>query len=180
MKESKKIVLIDMDGVIADFRKSFEKEVLKNGWEILEEENKMHIRVKNDNDNKRRIFINSQKGFYLNLEPIENSILAISEMLNDKNLEVFFCTTPSKKYKHCVPEKYRWIEKYFGFKATEKIIMTRDKTLVKGDFLIDDKPEILGAVKNPDWEHIYFTQPYNKNLEGLRIDDWSKWREVVK
>lgn len=40
--------------------------------------------------------------------------------------------------------QYAWIEKHFGHDFLEKVILTRDKTLIAGDFLIDDKPDIQG------------------------------------
>ncbi len=176
----RKIVLIDMDGTVADFEKGFVESAKNNNWIVEKTKNKMHLKISGDKDQEKRYFITSEKNFYLNLEPIFGAVEAVKEILADKNFEVFFCTSPLIKYKNCVPEKYQWIEKYFGLEATKKIIITRDKTLVKGDYLIDDKPEILGAVKNPDWEHIYFTQPYNKNLRGKRITDWKEWRDIIK
>ena len=53
------------------------------------------------------------------------------------------------------------------------MIMTREKTLAQGDFLIDDIYQGGGVVK-PSWEQVYFTQPYNEELKGKRITDWSK------
>jgi 5'-nucleotidase len=176
---NKKIVLIDMDGVLADFRESFVKESLKNDFEIDSTDKGIYIKIKEDRDNKKRNFINSQKGFYLGLPPITGAIQAVKEMSIDDNFEVFFCSTPSEFYQNCVLEKYQWIEKHFGFEMTKKIILTRDKTLIKGDYLIDDKPYVDGII-DPQWEQVYFSQPYNKDCRGKHIDDWTKWREVIK
>lgn len=40
--------------------------------------------------------------------------------------------------------QYAWVEKHLGHDFLEQVILTRDKTLVTGDILIDDKPDILG------------------------------------
>lgn len=40
--------------------------------------------------------------------------------------------------------QYAWIEKHLGYDFLDQIILTRDKTVVTGDILIDDKPDILG------------------------------------
>lgn len=52
-----------------------------------------------------------------------------------------------------------------------------DKTRVVGDFLIDDKPEVTGVL-TPQWEHVYFTQEYNKHLPGPRAS-WDDMVEVL-
>lgn len=44
----------------------------------------------------------------------------------------------------CVYVQYAWVEKHLGHEFLEQVILTRDKTLITGDILIDDKPDILG------------------------------------
>lgn len=44
----------------------------------------------------------------------------------------------------CVCVQYAWVEKHLGHDFLEQVILTRDKTLITGDILIDDKPDILG------------------------------------
>ncbi len=39
-------------------------------------------------------------------------------------------------------EKRVWIEKYFGLEFTEKLIISANKGLLKGDLLIDDQTSI--------------------------------------
>lgn len=40
--------------------------------------------------------------------------------------------------------QYRWVENHLGPQFVERIILTRDKTVVLGDLLIDDKDTIRG------------------------------------
>lgn len=42
------------------------------------------------------------------------------------------------------PIQYRWVEQNLGPQFVERIILTRDKTVVMGDLLIDDKDNIQG------------------------------------
>ena len=44
----------------------------------------------------------------------------------------------------CVCVQYAWVEKHLGQEFVEQVILTRDKTLISGDILIDDKPDIIG------------------------------------
>lgn len=41
--------------------------------------------------------------------------------------------------------QYRWVERHLGPQFVERIILTRDKTMVLGDLLIDDKDTIRGG-----------------------------------
>ena len=41
--------------------------------------------------------------------------------------------------------QYRWVEKHLGPQFVERIILTRDKTMISGDLLIDDKEVIQGG-----------------------------------
>jgi 5'-nucleotidase len=121
----------------------------------------------------------TRKGFFLNLAPIPGAVDAIKEMALSHR--VFFVTSPLSQYKYCVPEKYEWIEKHFGVAWTKRLVITKDKTLVQGDYLIDDKPTQEGAMMPPQWEHVYFTQPYNAQLTTKRhLRNWSDWRSIVE
>lgn len=43
--------------------------------------------------------------------------------------------------------QYAWVERHLGPEFLDKVILTRDKTIVSGDILIDDKPDILGRIR---------------------------------
>jgi len=77
-------------------------------------------------------------------------------------------------YIHCVPENYTWIERHFSKEWVKRIIVTKDKTLVSGDYLIDDRPNPEKGVLDPLWEHILFHQKYNKSITKERICNWKE------
>lgn len=52
-----------------------------------------------------------------------------------------------------------------------------DKTRVVADFIVDDKPEVKGLLV-PQWQHIYFTQEYNKDIPGIHVV-WETMFEVL-
>lgn len=43
-----------------------------------------------------------------------------------------------------LPPQYKWVEKHLGPEFVERIILTRDKTVVSADLLFDDKDTIRG------------------------------------
>jgi 5'(3')-deoxyribonucleotidase len=115
--EGKDIVYIDMDDTICDY---------------MSHHNKMS---KLNPDIK---YPQSQKGFFLNLEPIEGAIDAINQLR--KKYDVYILTRPSYLNPHCYTEKRLWIEKYFGVDFCKKLIISPNKDLLMGDYLIDDMP----------------------------------------
>tara|TARA_B110000027_G_scaffold61312_2_gene65911 strand:- start:17 stop:388 length:372 start_codon:yes stop_codon:yes gene_type:complete len=65
----------------------------------------------------------------------------------------------------------------------KRVIITSDKTLVKGSMLIDDKMSISGFINPPEWEHVLFGRPYmnyhQNEINGRRtLHHWAKWRDL--
>ncbi|XP_062859396.1 5'(3')-deoxyribonucleotidase, mitochondrial-like [Trichomycterus rosablanca] len=186
-------VLVDMDGVIADFEggflKKYREKYPKEPYISLEERRGFWVstqygQLRGDLCEKA-ISIWESKNFFMELEPLPGSLEAVKEMANMENTDVFICTSPIKHYAYCQYEKYAWVEKHLGYDFLEQIILTRDKTVVSGDILIDDKPDILGVEPNPSWEHIVFTACHNKHLPAgatpRRLLSWSDdWRGILE
>uniref|UniRef100_A0A8C5RE55 5',3'-nucleotidase, mitochondrial n=1 Tax=Laticauda laticaudata TaxID=8630 RepID=A0A8C5RE55_LATLA len=94
----------------------------------------------------KAISIWESKNFFMELNPLPGAVEALKEMAELEATEVFICTSPIKKYRYCPYEKFAWIEKHFGHEFLEHVILTRDKTIVSGHVLIDDRPDIIGKV----------------------------------
>ncbi|XP_021491169.1 5'(3')-deoxyribonucleotidase, cytosolic type isoform X2 [Meriones unguiculatus] len=143
-------VLVDMDGVLADFEsgllQGFRRRFPGDPHVPLEQRrgflaSEQYGALRPDLAEKV-VSVYEAPGFFLNLEPIPGAVDALREMNNMQDTEVFICTSPLRKYDHCVAEKYRWVEQHLGSQFVERIILTRDKTVVMGDLLIDDKDTI--------------------------------------
>eukprot|EP00614_Pseudopedinella_elastica_P002253 CAMPEP_0172588034 /NCGR_PEP_ID=MMETSP1068-20121228/6991_1 /TAXON_ID=35684 /ORGANISM="Pseudopedinella elastica, Strain CCMP716" /LENGTH=130 /DNA_ID=CAMNT_0013383237 /DNA_START=480 /DNA_END=872 /DNA_ORIENTATION=- len=104
-------------------------------------------------------------------------------MNNEPDLEVFLCTAPIAVSPFCAAEKVEWVREQFGKDGdawVRRLIITSDKSLARGDILIDDAPVAKAAAMTPTWEHVWFTQPYNAALEGKRrVDSWTDWRTLI-
>jgi 5'-nucleotidase len=117
-------------------------------------------------------------GFYVDLEPIDGAAEALNAMI-DAGHVVFLCSTPDSTNATCPSDKRDWAEKHLGRGWGRRLILSHDKTLIRGDYLIDDKPVITGELV-PEWEHVLFDQPYNRHItDRRRITDWSQWAEVL-
>jgi 5'-nucleotidase len=125
----------------------------------------------------------NRPGFYRTFEPIPGAVRALREMV-EAGHDVFIVSTPWSSNPTCMQDKFDWLNSHVGHydeknRWGDRLILTRDKTMIKGDILIDDKPAITGAAI-PEWEHVLFTQPHNKSVTNKRrFSDWSKWREII-
>jgi 5'-nucleotidase len=181
----KKILLVDMDGVKADYYKGFCIEWAKRFPDrpIVPASELKTFYLENAYPKEWEqdiLAITRGKGFFLNLPLIEGAAEALKEMDECGKFEVYLCTAPDVDAEdQCCPgEKLQWIEKHLGKKWLKRTIMSTDKSLIHGHYIIDDKPVMKQSV-GPMWKRIFFTHAYNKDLPGPRINKWSEWRKVL-
>lgn len=181
----KPILLIDMDGVMANYYGSF-----LEGWKrrypnrgfIPEGELKsFYIEdsyAEEHNDDIREL--TTARGFFRGIKPIPGAIETLRKILSERKFEPFICTAPEVEAEGqcCFSEKAEWVDHLLGREWTERLILTKDKTLVHGDFLLDDKPVIKGINRQPSWERIVFHQSYNGGVVGKRLNGWENWNEL--
>lgn len=175
-------VLIDMDGVISDFDGEFLKRwrdrYPEKPYVPLEERTTFYVKDSYSEELKPMVVdIILEPGFFRNMMSVAGAKEAMDEM-KVLGLEVFICTSPISIYKNCVLEKYEWVENYLGADWVNRVILTKDKTIIKADYLIDDKPNITGVENMPVWEHIVYDRPYNREVDKRRLD-WGNWKSVL-
>lgn len=139
------IIYIDMDDVLCDYTAAFNK-AIKETSSIA--------------------FPQSQYGFYANLAPITGAIESVKNLIASAKFDPYILTAPSTRNPFSYTEKRVWIEKYFGLEFTEKLIISPNKGLLKGDILIDDlisgrgqecfegKIMQFGSADYPDWKSV--------------------------
>ena len=129
-----------MDGVLCDFRSASKKEI---------------------QENPKQPFPQSRWGFFLRIPEMDGAIESFN-LLKDK-YDIWILTRPSTKNINCYSEKAQWISDHLGVEMLSKLIISPDKSLVKGEYLIDDENNAnqdkfegvwikFGSNKFPNWK----------------------------
>lgn len=122
-KIGRKTILIDLDGVVADFETSATKYANDTG-----------ITFKEFSDQK---IYSNLPGFYLGLDLVPGAKEIIMKL--DKFYDIIFVSAPSWNNTNCFTEKRVWIEKHFGSWAAKKMDLSFHKGHYMGHYLIDDR-----------------------------------------
>lgn len=177
--KTKNIVFIDMDNTIADLDGHVES-LLKLYYPMHEWDEKRLQQEYPESIRNECTWLMGQPKFYESLRPIEGAVNAVKEMISE-GYNVMFVSNPLRRYEHSAPEKYRWIEKFFGPDMADKLIMTKDKSVIgrEGDIFIEDRPDLVCS-REPLWEHVLFDQSYNRSdpKNRRRLCKWEDWKNL--
>lgn len=141
----KKIIYVDMDDVLCDFTKASQKAVLNN---------------------PAIQYPQSQYGFFRNLEPIKDGIETVNYLRSIDLFEVYILTAPSVLNPLCYTEKRLWMEDYFGLDMLNRLIISPNKGLNKGHYLIDDNDSGKGQ-ENFEGQLLHFGSDTFKNWTAI-------------
>lgn len=177
-------VLVDMDSVIADWDVTFREHTadLVNDLPAGYYDNPTFNLFENlEQDLIDEVLSRMNRpGFYREIPPIAGAREALNKML-DNGINVRIATSPWLSNPTCCDDKVWWNGHHLGDRFPERTQITRDKTGLLGDILFDDKPDVLGEF-TPVFEHVYFSQRYNKHrTDHRRIDNWTdgSWEDLV-
>ncbi len=118
----KKIVFVDMDGVIADFSAAL-------------------INIKNDPDISEQLLAQPDliEGIFEKLPLISGAKQAINKLHLSNKYDLFIATTAPWNNPGSWRDKRLWIEQNFGDLFKKKMFVTHRKDLLNGHYLIDDR-----------------------------------------
>jgi len=175
-------ILLDMDGVVADFMGPWLKQYnyLTGEKVTLNDIHGLNTK-KYVGDPFTLNKIKDSVGFIRNLPPLPGAIDGV-ETLHRLGHDVVFVSNgtncPTSGH-----EKRDWLKFYFSkLWQFPKLVLTYHKYLVKGDCLVDDHPRNLENL-DPSCAPLLWHQKYNSNITGYtgytRIYDWSNLLDWV-
>lgn len=182
MIASKPLVLLDVDGVIADFV----------GASLDAIERHMGIRFAADqvtsydfrslpgwDSIKDRFWeLTRSIGFCQKIEPFPGAVEGVGRLREVATVE--FLTSPMHGSPTWVHERDFWLERHFGAHHRD-VMHVRKKERVRGDFLVDDSADKVESWRKAhlDGVGIVWTRPYNGGLEGPRVAGWDELLQMV-
>jgi len=128
-----KTLYIDMDNVLVDFPSAF----AKLNKDILE-------KYKDDKD--------EIPGIFALMQPIPDAIESVEFLA--KHFDIYILSTAPWENPSAWSDKLLWIKKYLPKIAYKRLILSHNKHLNIGDYLIDDR--LKNGVDKFKGEHIHF------------------------
>ena len=144
-RNEKDIVFVDMDGVLVNFQSGIDK--------ISKEDAEKH---KNDLD--------EVPGIFSLMEPNAGAIEGYEWLC--KNFDTYILSTAPWENSSAWQDKLDWVKKYLPDAAYKRLILSHNKHLLKGDFLIDDR--IANGSGEFAGKHIFFAEA------GKGFEDWKR------
>lgn len=149
--KNKKILYIDMDGVVADFYGFVDPKIVAANL------------LPSNRDTAINYICSQWPRVFRDLEPIKDSQKYVYKLATIFN--VYFLSTPMWELPESWTDKRLWIMKHFGRIGHKKLILTHRKDLCIGDYLIDDR--LVNGASEFKGKHIHFGHGEFKTWEDI-------------
>lgn len=187
-------ILFDMDDVVADFahhllhlyNEKYNDQLTPNDmidWDMskfVKKECGMDI-----------FHLMKTPGFFRHLQPIEHAKDVIARLI-EKNFNVLFVSDSPKGYSFTdynvnplfvsnpADDKRDWLAEHFPMVPTSNVILGSMKYYVRGDLLVDDKPDTYLKFRSLGLDVLLMDRPYNRFISSTnRIHNLLDAEEII-
>lgn len=180
----KPTLLVDLDGVLADFdgrcwdvarayrlNLDIEDRSTQTRYYLTDHIIGGEMMGKRAAQRRMRSRIDRDPLWFASLDVIPGAQDGVREL--EEVFDVWVCTKPLMTNVNCASDKLAWVRNHFPTLA-EKVIITPDKSMVRGDVLLDDHPKPAQAHRAL-WQPVVFRQPYNALLQAEQAWDGFSW-----
>ena len=175
-----KSILLDVDGVTADFiggleralNHTFSPEDLKE-WDVLKK--------LEPSQREKALEALSGTSFWRNL-PVKDGAKEGVRFLENMGYEITWVTSPWTSCEGWEAARRDWLDEHFGLGTQgHHYIPTSSKEKVVGDVFIDDKPENVKGWReaHPGKQAFIFDAPYNKSFYGAPRLTWGSIGSIL-
>ena len=145
---TKKTIYFDMDGVLVDL-----------AAKIAEYPAEVVAKFEKDD------MVDQMPSLFLDPPPIKGAVDAFNKFVNSDKYDVYILSTAPWENPSAWMHKRLWVDKYLGDGAYKRLILSHNKHLNMGDYLVDDRTkngagdftgELIqfGSDKFPDWSSV--------------------------
>ena len=110
----------------------------------------------------------SLPGFFSGLEPLPNAVEVFRWLKNHNDIDLYILTAPSVRNPLSYTEKRLWVEEQLGIDSAYKLIITPNKGLSIGQYLIDDNIEGKGQ-ENFQGQVLQFGSNEFPNWQSIKV-----------
>ena len=140
----KKIVYVDMDNVLVDFKSGI-------------------MKIDHDTFARYDDRLDEVPGIFSLMTPMEDAIESYELLC--RHYDTYILSTSPWENPTALNDKLDWVKKYLGKHAYKRLILSHHKHLNHGDYLIDDREKngadkfvgeliLFGGEKFPDWKSV--------------------------
>lgn len=145
---SKKIVYIDMDGVLVDLH----TKIASYPPDVVQQFEQLDL-------------VDQMPTLFLDPDPMPGAVEAFKQLTESDKYDCYILSTAPWENPQAWMHKRLWVEEYLGEGAWKRLILSHNKHLCAGDYLIDDRTkngageftgELIqfGTDKYPDWSAV--------------------------
>ena len=165
-------IIVDCDGTVGDFLPHL---LSKLGWPVpIESATSYKFQdYLTPAQYKKAKDMLSKPNFWSSIPVSKGAKLGI-KLLEDWGYDVVWCSSPWLGCTEWEHTRRRWLQRHFN-SYNDNIVFTSRKELLRGDFIIEDKPETIKKflLENPSAQGYLVPQPYNSDETDLPRFQWT-------